>query len=1471
MKNINRIILTKGLTFLLGIFGLNYTIQAQCDYRTGDQIIVSTFGYDATNTQLYILTDVSGIILETGATLTAPAMSGNYELYAYNDAGGDQVINAGDDVNLLLPGAGDAISCEKSIIVCDPLPSCYTTSPITVTFKGVRAGSFKGSGTQIYVLVDAAGIILDFNSTATFSISPAIAGTVYTYYAVNYSGSAPAGLSVGSLWSGVTLADAACDEISLANTYTAYLKPVADAGSYSWMCIDESSISLTGTPTDANGVWTGAGVTDNGDGTASFDPAIAGVGEHGLVYTYTGPTGCIDEVETYIDVYADPLLGAASVVCGTFGTYDLTLPVSQISTGWNVILDGLNLGSDLTNTPDISGGDNAGVTNPIGTPWTNDGIVLAAAAASFTITTTAGTLVSPTISADGDISIIGIPTGTSSITVTVASLEQVTCYSSIEIFMPCICPIITDDAGSYCNSTHTGGTLIADWLSSVEAANVSANVIVSTTVAVDLGVSPPDGISLSTASNTTCADIEAVQYAYHVCDNTLIGNASDDTYVLLGTYTLTNTPTVVVGTVAPPVGCMVTVTPNCPTDEMAVSLPTGGAEVANFDTATGIYLASSGESSGGLTITFSNPGNCTTPTLIISTPGCGGITYALGNYVWNDLDGDGVQEPGEPGIAGVTVELLDAVGNIIASTITDAAGLYNFSGLINGSYTVLFTSPVGYTATLTNAGGNDALDSDGSSVAVTINNADNFTIDAGYYYPCTPPIADAGPDQNVCLGSPVQLGGNPSAVSGTGPFTYTWSPSQGLSCTNCANPTVLNPVMTTTYTLTVSSACGVDTDQVILNVAPGTPFELGAAVNLCAEDLPYTIAGPGGYNAYIWSMGSSPFGIQQNLTITGPGVYHLITYDQNYCVWSDDIIINLVPECGSTTATLASDPCVCLNNATNATNGQFSQVHSVTSNPGEIWTVVNSTGIYLITSPAPPASPIPLPAGTALTEVSPGLYEIEVIHIDEAGFTLTLSNGSIPLSTSGLCTYPDPIILLNPEYCNTDGIIALPSVSGGTYFIDGNAASAVNTATLSLGTHTAELIVEDDSFCSQSSGLINFNIIDCPAHNFIGNFVWIDYNGDGMQQSNEPGIAGVVVSLFSVNGLLISTATSDENGYYYFDDPGAGYYYLHFTMPNGYEITVTNAGSNDLMDSDFNPVTYSTDIFLLEEDANLSFDLGLVPIVSICDEYISYFAKDCADDYSTYTVLISVVLENVGPVEYLVTSTHEGGFEGLEQGSFTDGPFVNGTGYHYEITIVDHPECSFILEQELVECTVTPIELLSFTGKVRPADNYLQWATATEVNSAYFTLYRSDNGADFYPITRMPAAGNSTEIIHYDYPDTDVKAGVYYYQLVQTDVDGKNHSSQIITLVRNEDSDNQITVYPIPSHESIHLVWSSMQVADQVFTITDVLGREINRVEVSAIIGTNSYLLDILHLPVGTYFIQTEVDGKTSVTKFIKN
>jgi hypothetical protein len=98
------------------------------------------------------------------------------------------------------------------------------------------------------------------------------------------------------------------------------------------------------------------------------------------------------------------------------------------------------------------------------------------------------------------------------------------------------------------------------------------------------------------------------------------------------------------------------------------------------------------------------------------------IESSIGDFVWEDLDKDGVQDAGEPGVAGFPVSLVgeDLDGNPVSlSTTTDADGKYLFLDLASGTYKVTFDPnalTTNTTFTTQNAGADDVLDADGDIV-----------------------------------------------------------------------------------------------------------------------------------------------------------------------------------------------------------------------------------------------------------------------------------------------------------------------------------------------------------------------------------------------------------------------------------------------------------------------------------------------------------------------------------------------------------------------------------------------------------------------------------------------------------------------------------------------------------------------------------------------------------------------------------
>ncbi|MGI6496519.1 MAG: choice-of-anchor A family protein [Kiritimatiellia bacterium] len=77
---------------------------------------------------------------------------------------------------------------------------------------------------------------------------------------------------------------------------------------------------------------------------------------------------------------------------------------------------------------------------------------------------------------------------------------------------------------------------------------------------------------------------------------------------------------------------------------------------------------------------------------------------SIGNYVWEDLNGNGIQESGEASISNVVMRLTDIQGNELDTMLTDAAGFYTFTNLSAGTYLVQALRPSGcYTCTIARA------------------------------------------------------------------------------------------------------------------------------------------------------------------------------------------------------------------------------------------------------------------------------------------------------------------------------------------------------------------------------------------------------------------------------------------------------------------------------------------------------------------------------------------------------------------------------------------------------------------------------------------------------------------------------------------------------------------------------------------------------------------------------------------------
>ncbi|XOV93092.1 MAG: FG-GAP-like repeat-containing protein [Bacteroidota bacterium] len=125
-------------------------------------------------------------------------------------------------------------------------------------------------------------------------------------------------------------------------------------------------------------------------------------------------------------------------------------------------------------------------------------------------------------------------------------------------------------------------------------------------------------------------------------------------------------------------------------------------------------------------------------------------------------------------------------------------------------------------------------------------------------------VGDAGPDQTLCIGDQLTIGGNPTAIGNSLDYQYSWFPSTGLS-----SPDVSNPIVTLesdqTYILTVESGdCASEPDSVHVIVRESPNVEAGITTSI-GTGQPVMLQASGGIN-YHWE----PSGLLDNPNIPNP-------------------------------------------------------------------------------------------------------------------------------------------------------------------------------------------------------------------------------------------------------------------------------------------------------------------------------------------------------------------------------------------------------------------------------------------------------------------------------------------------------------------------------------------------------------------------------------------------------------------------
>ncbi len=312
--------------------------------------------------------------------------------------------------------------------------------------------------------------------------------------------------------------------------------------------------------------------------------------------------------------------------------------------------------------------------------------------------------------------------------------------------------------------------------------------------------------------------------------------------------------------------------------------------------------------------------------------------------------------------------------------------------------------------------------------------------------------------------------------------------------------------------------------------------------------------------------------------------------------------------------------------------------------------------------------------------VSPGdvlLYTIAIDNVSRAPVPDVLLQDTVPVDTTYV---PNTTFFTNASNVTTQ----IPDNGVGTAFpLDGSGIILDSITALPVGgSYVVTFRVTIDSFPNLTPGtteIINLGSVSAvgettdledhtPLHGRIGDFVWTDSNGNGLQDVNEPGVNGVTVRLLDGLGNVLATTTTANNGigdpgYYTFTGLLAGSYIVEFVAPGGYTFTVQNAdaqGLNGAVNSDANITTGRTVVFALAAgQTNMNADAGFFipnPLIDIVKSFVWTTGDgDQVGDIVTFTFTVtntgSVTLNPVtvtddqfGPITLLATSLAPGAF-----------------------------------------------------------------------------------------------------------------------------------------------------------------------------------------------------------------------------------
>ena len=452
-----------------------------------------------------------------------------------------------------------------------------------------------------------------------------------------------------------------------------------------------------------------------------------------------------------------------------------------------------------------------------------------------------------------------------------------------------------------------------------------------------------------------------------------------------------------------------------------------------------------------------------------------------GNYVWEDLNANGIQdEPASSGINNVTIEIYQPIGSVpdpandtfVGFEITANDGLGNpgyfqFTGLANGDYYIVFRNPGGdfLVAPKSNPSTTNLLDSDGNNALIGVekvgitdiftfsSSTTNLNFDQGFHHPCYTPItASATSDSPVCFNSSLNLLG--TSVGGT---IFSWTGPNGF-ISSLQNPSIANTVLANdgTYTLTVTdgTACSATaTVDVVITPAVETPiFTLGVSSTRCQGAGTVTYGATAlNSTGIVYSLDATSLTAGNTINSTTGAVTFLIGWSGNSTITATASGCNgpVVEIHAVTTTPIVSAPVFALGGTSVRCQGAGNVIYSATAS--------NSTSIVYSLNTSSTNAGNTINAATGEVTYVAGWSGTSTIRAQAFGCNGPVSANHVVTITPTVGT---PIFTLGGTSTRCQGVETLvytataTNSTGIVYSLDATSLSAGNTINAATGSLT---------------------------------------------------------------------------------------------------------------------------------------------------------------------------------------------------------------------------------------------------------------------------------------------------------------------------------------------------------------------------------------------------------------------------------